>query len=172
MKRTGSSSMQGMAPAEIIDRVRALRASPLLRAFTDVGVRILAEASSQRTVGRGTYAFRSGEPSNALCVLARGSLQLLPREGGQPLGEIGPGDSYGGVALLLGGEHLVSGWAATDVDLVVLPKSVFEGLQKQKPGAALKLELALARDLIERLRDAKGPLREFLAWQVSKRSQT
>ena len=171
MKHTGSSSMQGMAPVEVIDRVRALRTAPLLHGFTDVGLRILAGASSQRTVGRGTYAFRAGEPSAALCVIARGTLHLLPREGGQALGEIGPGDTYGGVALLLGGEHLLSGWAATDVDLVVLSKATFEALQKDKPGAALKLEIALARDLIERLREAKGPLREFLAWQISRRNQ-
>lgn len=172
MIHSGSSSMQGLAPAELIDRARALRESPLLRDFTEVGARILAEASSQRTVGRGTYAFRAGEPSNALCILARGTLHLLPREGSQALGELGPGDCYGGVALLLGGEHLLSGWAKTDVDLVVLPKTVFETLQKQKPGAALKLQLALARDLIERLREAKAPLREFLAWQISRRNQS
>ena len=172
MTVTGSSSMQGKAPTEVIDRARALRSSPLLREFTDVGLGILAGASEQRTVGRATYAFRAGEPSNALCVIARGTLQLVSREGSQPLGEIGPGDSFGGVALLLGGEHLVSGWAATDVDLVVLKKPAFDALKKDKPGAALKLELALARDLIERLREAKGPLREFLAWQISKRSQT
>ena len=63
----------------------------------------------------------------------------------------------------------MSAWAATDVDFAVLGRDSFEMLRQQKPQASLKLMLALAQDFAERLRDARGPLREFLAWQVSKR---
>ena len=164
-----ASSMQGKAPAEAVDRAAALRAAPLLRDFTAVGIRILAQASSLRTVGRGTFAFRAGEPSTGLQVIAQGSLQLLAREGGAPLGEVRAGDTLGGFSLLSGGEHLVSALASTDVELVVLSAEAFEGLRKTKPGASLKLLIALANDFAERLREARGPLREFLAWQVSKR---
>jgi CRP-like cAMP-binding protein len=75
----------------------------------------------------------------------------------------------GGLALLFGGEHLLSALAATDVELLLLSRERWDGLQKQKPQAALKLQLALAQDLCERIREAKGPLREFLAWQISRR---
>jgi CRP-like cAMP-binding protein len=64
---------------------------------------------------------------------------------------------------------LLSALAATDVELAVLERDAFESLRKQKPQASLKLMLALAQDFGERLREAGGPLREFLAWQVSKR---
>ena len=152
-----------------MDRFAVLRGSLLLREFSDVGVRILAEACEERSVGRGTYAFRAGEPSTALCFIGRGPLQLQIREGGQALGELKSGDTLGNFALLAGGEHLWSAWAATDVELAVLERGAFENLRKQKPQATLKLLLALAQDFGERLRDASGPLREFLAWQVSKR---
>ncbi len=138
-----------------MDRFTVLRGSLLLREFSDVGVRILADACEERAVGRGTYAFRAGEPSTGLCFIGRGTLQMQVREGGQPLGDEG--------------EHLLSAWAATDVKLAVLERGAFETLRKQKPQASLKLMLALAQDFGERLRDAGGPLREFLAWQVSKR---
>ena len=152
-----------------IDPVAALRASTLLRGFTEVGIRILAAACEQRSVGRGAYAFRAGDESTALLFLARGTVQLMPRGGGAPLGELGPGDSLGGFALLFGGEHLLTAQAATDLELFVLERAAWQELQKQTPQAALKLELSLARDLCERLREAQGPLREFLAWQVSRR---
>ncbi|HEX9573595.1 MAG TPA: cyclic nucleotide-binding domain-containing protein [Myxococcales bacterium] len=152
-----------------MDRFTALRGSLLLREFSDVGVRILAEACEERSVGRGTYAFRAGEPSTALCFIGRGTLQLYVREGGQPLGELKTGDTLGNFALLAEGDHLLSALAATDVELAVLERGAFETLRKQKPQASLKLMLALAQDFGERLRDAGGPLREFLAWQVSKR---
>ena len=157
------------APKAVIDKHAALRAAVLLRDFTDVGLRILAEKSVLRRVGRGTYAFRAGEPSDALAFVAKGTLQLLPRDGGAPLGEVGAGDSLGGMSLLFEGEHILSALAATDVELLQLPKAAFEELKKTHPRTALKLTLALAQDLTERLREAKGPLREFLVWQVSKR---
>jgi CRP-like cAMP-binding protein len=155
-----------LTPAERHD---ALRSVPLLRDFSDVGLRILAEAATGRGVGRGAYAFRAGEPSHALAFVTRGTLQILGRDGGAPLGEISAGDTLGGMTLLAGGEHLVSALAATDVQLVQLSREAFEEMQRTRPRTALKLTLALARDLTERLQDARGPLREFLVWQVSKR---
>ncbi len=152
-----------------MDRFTALRGSLLLREFSDVGVRILAEACEERVVGRGTYVFRAGEPSTALWFIGRGTVQMHAREGGQPLGDLKTGDTLGNFALLAEGEHLLSALAATDVELAVLERDAFEALRRQKPQASLKLMLALAQDLGDRLRDARGPLREFLAWQVSKR---
>jgi len=152
-----------------MDKFAALRGSALLRDFSDVGVRILAAACEERPVGRGTFAFRAGEPSDALFFVGKGTLQLQTREGGQPLGEVGAGDTIGNLALLGEGEHLLSAWAATDVELVLLYRDAFESMRKQKPQAGLKLMMALAQDFADRLRDAKAPLREFLAWQVSKR---
>jgi len=152
-----------------MDRFTALRGSSLLGDFSDVGVRILADACEERAVGRGTYVFRAGEPSTALYFVGRGTLQLQVREGGQSLGEVKAGDTLGNFSLLAEGEHLLSACAATDVELAVLERDAFEAMRQQKPQASLKLMLALAHDFGERLRDARGPFREFLAWQVSKR---
>ncbi|GAC1336375.1 MAG: hypothetical protein NVSMB23_01040 [Myxococcales bacterium] len=158
----------GEGEGDALDAPSALRRSSLLRDFTDVGIRILAGVCRQRSVGRGTFVFRAGEESSALGFIARGRVQMTPREGGAALGDLGPGDTLGGFSLLFGGEHLLTAAAASDVELFELSREAYETLQKAKPQAALKLQLALAHDLCERLRDAKGPLREFLAWQVSR----
>lgn len=152
-----------------LDRSAALRSAPLLRDFTDIGIRILAATCELRPVGQGAFVFQAGEESAELSFIARGTVRMVPREGGAPLGELGPGDSMGSVGLLFGGEHLLSAVAASDVDLLVLTRPRWDKLQEQKPQAALKLQLALAKDLCDRLREAKGPLREFLVWQISKR---
>lgn len=154
-----------------VDKHDALRSVALLREFTDVGIRILADASEHRSVGRDTYAFKGGDPSEALFFVARGTLQLLPREGGQALGEVSAGDTLGGFALLSPGEHLVSALATTDVELLELSRGAFEEVKRAHPRTALKLTVALAQDLADRVREAKGPLREFLVWQVSKTSR-
>jgi CRP-like cAMP-binding protein len=156
-------------PQAQIDKPTALRASHLLHEFTDVGLNILADLSQQRSVGRGTFAFRAGELSEALAFVVKGTLQLVPRDGGAALGEVTAGDAVGGMSLLVEGEHVLSAVAATDVELLQISREVFEEMKKTHPRTALKLTLALAQDLAERLRDAKGPLREFLIWQISKR---
>lgn len=157
-------------PRARVDKHQALRAVPLLRDFTDVGVRILAEAAAQRAVGRGTYAFRAGEPSVCIAFIARGRLQLLPRDSAKPIGEVSEGDTLGGMALLLEGEHFVSAMATTDAELLEIPRPAFEQMKTTHPRTALKLTLSLAQDLAERLSEAQGPLREFLVWQTSKRA--
>lgn len=154
---------------EQVDKLASLRSVALLQDFTDVGIRILAEASQQRTVFRGTYAFRGGDPSEGISFVARGTLQLLARDGGQPLGEVGSGDTLGGFSLLVGGEHLLSAVAATDVEILELSRDAFENVKRSHPRTALKLTIALAQDLADRLREAKAPLREFLIWQISKK---
>ena len=147
----------------------ALRASQLLREFTDVGLKILAEVAIARSVGRGAYAFKAGEESQALSFVVSGTLHLIPADGGAALGEMGAGDCVGGLSLLVGGEHVVSALAATDVGLFEISRPAFEGMKKTHPRTALKLTLALAQDLAERLKETKGPLREFLIWQIGKR---
>lgn len=161
--------MSWEAPAEVVDKHASLRESSMLHEFTDVGIRILAEASQQKRVGRGTYAFRAGDPSDSLWFIAKGTLHLVPRDGGAPLGDVVAGDTLGGFSLLAQGEHLLSAMALTDVELLQLSAAAFEELKTSHPRTALKLTIALAQDLAERLREAKGPLREFLVWQISKR---
>jgi len=152
-----------------VDKPTALRGCHLLTDFTDVGLKVLAELADQRSVGRGLFAFRAGDPSDALAFVAKGTLQLVPRDGGAALGEVVAGDTVGGLSLLIEGEHVLSVVAATDVELLQISRDVFEGMKKTHPRTALKLTLALAQDLAERLREAKAPLREFLVWQISKR---
>jgi CRP-like cAMP-binding protein len=152
-----------------VDKAVALRASQLLRDFTDVGVKILAGIAAQRSVGKGTYAFKAGDVSDRLSFVAKGSLQLVPLEGATALGHVVFGDTVGGMALLVDGEHVVSALAANDVELVEISRAAFDEMKRTHPRTALKLTLALAQDLAERLREAKGPLREFLVWQISKR---
>src|SRR3989442_2366495 len=109
-----------------LDKPVALRASHLLRDFTDVGVKILAEIASQRSVGKGTYAFKAGEAPATLSFVAKGTLQLVPRDGGAALGEVVSGDTVGGLALLVDGEHGGSALAANDLELLALSRAAID----------------------------------------------
>src|SRR5207244_11915075 len=95
----------------------------------------------------------------------KGTVRLVPRGRGAGVGVVPAGDTLGGFSLLMGGEDLLSALAVNDVELLQLSQPAFEELKKSHPRTALKLTVALAQDLAERLREAKGPLREFLVWQ-------
>jgi CRP-like cAMP-binding protein len=151
-----------------MDRSAVLRGAALLRDFTDVGLKILADATVERSVGQGGYAFRAGEASDGLAFVASGTLQLVPTDGGTPIGEVAAGDCLGGLSLLVDGERVLSAVALDDVKLLELSRDAFEEIKKAHPRTALKLTLCVAQDIAERLREAKGPLREFLAWEVAK----
>jgi CRP-like cAMP-binding protein len=151
-----------------MDRSAVLRGAALLRDFTDVGLKILADSAVERSVGQGAYAFRAGQASDGLSFVARGTLQLVPTDGGTPIGEVTAGDCLGGLSLLVETDRVLSAVAVDDVELLELSREAFEEIKKAHPRTALKLTLCLAQDLAERLREAKGPLREFLAWEVAK----
>ena len=151
-----------------MDRSAVLGGAALLRGFTEVGIKILAEFAVERVVSAGAYAFRAGEPSQALAIVARGTLQLVPTDGASPICEVMAGDSLGGLSLLVDGERVLSAVAVDEVELLELSRDAFEEIKKSHPRTALKLTLCLAQDLAERLREARAPLREFLAWQVGR----
>ena len=122
-----------------MDRSAALRNAALLRDFTDVGLKILADSTVERSVVRGGYAFRAGEPSEALAFVARGTLQLVPTDGGAPIGEVTAGDCLGGLSLLVDGERVLSAVALDDVELLELSRSAFEEIKKAHPRTAADL---------------------------------
>src|SRR5687767_1765057 len=80
--------------------VAHLRACPLFAGFTDTGLEIFASLARPREVPKGLPVYAAGSPGEGLFIVAGGKLEVL---GGQPqrvLSQLGPGDSFGELALL------------------------------------------------------------------------
>jgi CRP-like cAMP-binding protein len=99
----------------------------------------------------------------SLFIVKSGTVRLTRRDGGaeREVATVGPGSHLGELALLARTVRLVSAVAATPCELVELTQRDFYRLQPQKPQACLKLSLAIAADLAQRLNENRDALRSL-----------
>lgn len=127
--------------------------SMLARFFPEVPTEqldALANEVEWVTVPKGALLFRQGEAGDALFFVVRGSLAVLAERDdgdGVRLGEVGPGEPVGEMALLSGEPRMASARANDDTELVKLSRVGFEALVAAHP-AALAL---FARTMASRL---------------------
>jgi CRP-like cAMP-binding protein len=86
---------------------------------------------------------REGEPGDALFVVHAGRLRAA--QGGAALGELGPGDGFGELALVDGGPRTATVEAIEDTQLLRLPRDAFLAVLAARPELGLGLLQALAR---------------------------
>ena len=143
--------------------VEALEKAPLFREFTETGLKIFATIALEKAVPAGSPLFVENMVGESLFIVKSGTVKLTQKtaEGEKELGTAGPGDHLGELALLGKGVRLVSAVAATPCEVIEITQRDFAKLQPQKPQACLKLALAIAQDLAQRVADNRELLREL-----------
>ena len=141
--------------------LEALQGSSLLRDFSDTGLQIIAAISTQKTIPAGTPLFAENMVGESLFIVKSGTVRITRREGSEEreLGTVGPGEHLGALGLLAKSVRLVSAVAATSCEVVEITQRDFVRLQPQKPQACLKLALAIAADLAQKMADSRDALR-------------
>lgn len=136
-----------------------LKASPLLRGFTDDGVKIIQAATTTRTVQAGAPIFVEQMQGDSLFILATGSVELYVSRGGgeRVLASLQAPDHFGEISLLHPGPRRVSVRATTTVELLEIARRDFLSLQKQRPQACMKLMLNIVDQFSSRA-SAAAPL--------------
>ena len=143
--------------------VEALQKAPLVREFTETGLKIFATIALEKVVPAGSPLFVENMVGESLFIVKTGSVRITQKtaDGERELGTAGPGDHLGELALLGKGVRLVSAVAATACEVLEISQRDFARLQPQKPQACLKLALAIAQDLAQRVADNRELLREL-----------
>jgi len=103
------------------------------------------------SLARGEVLFQQGDTEDSMYILLNGRLRVVverPGEGEQVLGEIGPGEPVGEMAILTGEDRLATVYAIRDSELVKLTKEDFERLTDKHP----KVIFQIARTIVMRLR--------------------
>jgi CRP-like cAMP-binding protein len=151
--------------------VEALAKAPLFREFTETGLKIFAAIAVERSIPAGSPIFVENMVGESLFVVKSGSVRITQKtaEGEKELAAAGPGDHLGALALLGKGVRLVSAVAATGCEVIEISQRDFVRLQPQKPQACLKLALAIAQDLAQRVSESREQLRELAAPAAVKR---
>jgi CRP-like cAMP-binding protein len=122
---------------------------------------------------------QAGQDPEALFLIESGQLHLLSSEEGGDFSELGPGESFGEMAVLTGKPHARTAQAATNLILWALPAVEFDALAEHYPEIRMALsqtirEPLLAQDqerAVERLATMPlfGDLSEEVQWAVSER---
>ena len=141
-----------MEKAEI---VKFLQQTPLFEGLPPVELDSFAARAGVRALKEGEWLFRQGDPSEALFVVAEGTLRVVVSDESagleKELGELTPGNHFGEVALLEGGERGASIQACADATLIELPREELIAAVKQRP----ELGLDLCRGLIRYIQVSK-----------------
>jgi CRP-like cAMP-binding protein len=118
------------------EQIRLLSHCALLRHLPPEAIEALLPCVRTVPVRPGAMVFRAGDPGDALYIVARGEVEILPQgDGGGPAGmgsaaiaRLGEGQAFGEMALLTGGARTASARAASDVLLLAIAKPEFDAL--------------------------------------------
>ncbi len=135
-------------PREVLEHFRTV---PLFATMSNDDLRAVVTAAEEIDEPAGTVLVREGESRRELFVITRGTATAT--QGGREMRTMGPGDFFGEIALLSGGERMATVTASTDVSLMMLAPDPFLRVLRTEPTVVEAIMHALG----ERLRAHEPP---------------
>ena len=131
--------------------VETLRQVPLFESLDDEAAKKLCELLESLDCKANTFLFRAGEAGDAMYIIERGKVRICVQatDGHEvTLTELGRGDFFGEMALLLDGQRRsADAVVAEDSRLAVLLREHFLSFMRSSPDVALEMLTALANRL-------------------------
>ena len=127
--------------------VDQLRAFPPLAEVSEAGLERVAACAAELEAKKGQVIAVPGDPGSGMFVIQDGTVTVELRSGRL---ELGPGDFFGELALLVDdGTRIARVRATTPVRCLSIPREDFLALVETEPSFALHMLRELARRLIE-----------------------
>jgi len=152
-----------------MSHAEVLKACPLFKGFSETGLLLMGKLARPREIPAATPIFVENMVAESLFVLRSGAVQLSiksPDGRDQPLDRLTPGDSFGELSLLIGGQRMLTATAEIDCELLEIPRRDFAKLQKQKPQTCLKLMINIVGAFGKRVGAAGEHLKPLLLSQI------
>ncbi len=152
---------------EVADR-KALADSPFAGDLPAALVAALEAGGTARTVARRERLFHQGDPAEQLFFVVRGRVKLtqVGSEGQEVVVRFfGPGEIFGGVALLPDAKYPVNAEVVEKGRLVAWPRELVQRLAGEHPQLALKTTGTIS----ERMRELQDRFRELATERVAQR---
>ena len=108
---------------------------------------LIGRASDELSVPAGKVLCEEGKPGYEFYLILDG--EAVVKRGGRKVATLGPGSSFGELALLTRMPRNATVEAGTDMDILILGQREFSGLLEEVPGMAHKLLGVLAQRLYE-----------------------
>jgi CRP-like cAMP-binding protein len=151
-----------------MDESPAIRDSRLFDGLDAAARRAWLETATRRELRRGTTLSRQGDPAQALYLVEAGLLKLVQ---GTPAGRavivrfVGPGEPFGGVVALEGGQYPVTATAAAPTRLYAWPRQTLARLLERDP----QVRANITREIAAHMNDALTRVRELTTERVGQR---
>ena len=124
-----------------------LQQVPLFAACSRKDLQLVARRAEDVRVPTGKALVTEGETGHEFFVILEGAAKVSKQ--GRKVAQLGPGDSFGELALLEKAPRNATVVADSDMELVVLGQREFAGLIDEVPGFARKLLAGMAHRLRE-----------------------
>lgn len=144
----------------VSERAAQLKRAALFRALGDGELEALARIARTRAFAEGAVIFRKGDEASGLYVVVRGRVKISSgsRDGREiVLNLLGPGEVFGEVALIDGGERTAEATACEPVRVLVFDRAPLIALLEDNPALMLRMLVTLTsrlRWVSDRLEDA------------------
>jgi CRP/FNR family transcriptional regulator, cyclic AMP receptor protein len=120
---------------------------PLFSACSRDELRKLARRTTDIPIAEGQQLVREGNPGLEFFVIVSGRARVS--RNGRKVGELGPGDFFGELALLIDANRNATVTAATPMEAIVLSRREFEAALAEAPRMTRKIMAGMARRLAE-----------------------
>jgi len=143
-----------------MDESPAIRDSRLFDGLDAAARRAWLEAATRRELRRGATLARQGDPAQALYLVETGLLKLVQ---GTPAGRavivrfVGPGEPFGGVVALEGGQYPVTATAGAPTRLYAWPRQTLALMLERDP----QVRTNITREIAAHMNDALTRVREL-----------
>ncbi|NIN67920.1 MAG: cyclic nucleotide-binding domain-containing protein, partial [Anaerolineae bacterium] len=129
-----------------VDHTQLLAQCPTFREMHMAGLQVVLQAAHQRGVERNAFFFHQGEPATTFYVLVQGAkLTQVTSEGNQMLMRYaGPGECFGGIAVLSSAVYTLSAQAVDDCLALAWDGETLAGLIERYPRIALNMIKVIA----------------------------
>lgn len=143
-----------------VDKLAALRRSPLFDQLSPAELEVLAELSRPRRYARGQVIVEEGELGDSLYVLVSGEVEVLRRDGSEDkaLARLEPPEFFGEMALIDREQRSATVRAASEVTALQLTAQNFTTFRKHSRDGFTFVVINIARTLSGRLRQADARL--------------
>ena len=159
--------VQGAALATYSDEERSemLDRTQWASEFNWHEIQTLARFMLTYKADKGAVLIHEGDTTSYLCLIVAGSVSVVkgePPHDIKHLARLGPGKTFGEMALIDAGPRSASVVARKATLLLVLTEDGFDALTMAAPRLAVRLLRKVARMVTERLRMTTGALSEYL----------
>jgi rhodanese-related sulfurtransferase len=125
-----------------------LRETAVFRDMPEDILKEIARVSETRVIPGGTTIFREGDPADSFWIIDAGRVRVFLKDDEEvetTLSELGPGQSFGEVALLTGEPRSANVETLEETHLIYLAKDEFHRILKEHPDVSLSFVRQLSR---------------------------